>query len=205
MAEGSRFHISACSGLTSTAHRRCVGSERAFTALRADYRDQLTEVRTTCGFEMVRFHGLLCDDMNLVTSVDGESVTLDFEKVDDLFDFILSIGMRPFVELSFMPTLLSSGTKTIFWYRGNVTPPRSIPLWRNLIFGLASHLRDRYGEDEVAQWYFEVWNEPDLPNFFHGSQSDYFALYQASAAAIKQVSEKFKVGGPRSIDGLESF
>src|SRR5262249_51579293 len=111
-------------------------------------------------------------------------------------DFLRSIGMRPFVELSFMPTALASGTATIFSYRGNVTPPRDYREWAGLVRRLARHWADRYGLDEARQWYFEVWNEPNLPAFWAGTREDYFELYRHTALALKGVDAALRVGGP---------
>jgi xylan 1,4-beta-xylosidase len=95
-----------------------------------------------------------------------------------------------------MPPDLASGTKTVFWWKGNVTPPKSYERWSDLIHALVKHFEDRYGRSEVEKWYFEVWNEPDLHGFFAGTQKEYFHLYQVTAAAVKAVSPSYRVGGP---------
>jgi xylan 1,4-beta-xylosidase len=126
----------------------------------------------------------------------GEQSRYSFFNADQIFDFLLSIGIKPFVELSFMPNALASGTTTVFHYRGNVTPPRDYGEWEALIRALASHLVDRYGIDEVGQWYFEVWNEPNLTRFWAGDQDQYFRLYRHAAIALKSVHPSLRVGGP---------
>jgi xylan 1,4-beta-xylosidase len=120
----------------------------------------------------------------------------NFQNIDVLYDSILNIGMKPFVELSFMPHALASGNKTIFWWKGNITPPKDYGKWENLIHALVKHWTDRYGEAEVRQWYFEVWNEPNLDIFWSGTQSEYFHLYEVTARAIKEVASSYRVGGP---------
>ena len=119
-----------------------------------------------------------------------------FFNADQIFDFLLSIGMRPFVELSFMPTALSSGDQTVFHYRANVTPPRDYAQWSVLIRKLVGHWVERYGLGEVRRWFFEVWNEPNLTAFGSGKQSDYFELYRYTVEAIKSVDAELQVGGP---------
>ncbi len=119
-----------------------------------------------------------------------------FFNTDQIFDFLLSIGMKPFVELSFMPETLASGSKIVFHYQSNVTPPQDYGQWETLIHKLVSHWVERYGIAEVAQWLFEVWNEPNLDNFWTGTQSDYFKLYRVTAEAIKDVDPRLQVGGP---------
>ena len=109
-----------------------------------------------------------------------------FFNADQIFDFLLLIGMRPFVELSFMPTALASGNKTVFHYRGNVTLPQDYKRWGKLITTMVRHWVERYGVSEIREWFFEVWNEPNLKAFWSGTQKDYFKLYRYTVAAIKQ-------------------
>ena len=146
----------------------CVGSEHAPVALRADWQQQLRRCHDGLGFERVRFHGLLSDDLGTLVSEKDELV-YSFFNADQIFDFLISIGMHPFVELSFMPTALASAGKTVFHYHANVTPPKDYKQWAALIKKLIRHWLDRYGINEVARWNFEVWNEPNLHNFWTSS------------------------------------
>ncbi|WP_225318934.1 glycoside hydrolase [Cellvibrio sp. KY-GH-1] len=173
-----------------------IGAGRANEGLRADWQQQLAEIKRDAGFRYIRMHGLLTDDMG-VYKIDAQGREhYNFQYIDALYDYILSIGMKPFVELGFMPSALASGDKTIFWWRGNVTPPHSYEKWEALVKKLTEHWTQRYGAEEVGRWYFEVWNEPNLDGFWAGSQQDYFKLYAHSARAIKSVNPNYKVGGP---------
>lgn len=172
-----------------------VGSDHAPVALRADWQAQLQRCHNELGFRYVRFHGLLSDDMGTVV-FEKNRLLYSFFNADKVFDFLLSIGMKPFVELSFMPTALASGKKTVFNYKANVTPPRDYKQWVKLIQKLVSHWVQRYGATEVREWFFEVWNEPNLKSFWTGTQRDYFKLYRYTAGAIKQVDASLRVGGP---------
>ncbi|HEY5101767.1 MAG TPA: glycosyl hydrolase, partial [Steroidobacteraceae bacterium] len=172
-----------------------VGSDHALMALRADWRQQLRRSHEELGFRHVRFHGLLSDDVSTVVQY-YDSLIYSFFNIDQIVDFLLSIGMKPFVELSFMPGALASGTKTVFHYRSNVTQPRDYDQWAMLIRTLVEHWIERYGLAEVRQWFFEVWNEPNLDWFGDGKQSDYFKLYRYTARAIKDVDTGIRVGGP---------
>jgi xylan 1,4-beta-xylosidase len=172
-----------------------VGSCHAPLALRSDWQAQLAQCHRELGFQYVRFHGLLSDQLG--THVLQQGTLLDsFFNADQIFDFLLSIGMKPFIELSFMPDALASGRKTVFKYRGNVTPPRDYRQWAAFITRLVSHWVDRYGAAEVGRWFFEVWNEPNLKAFWTGSRADYFKLYRVTADAIKAVDGSLRVGGP---------
>jgi xylan 1,4-beta-xylosidase len=172
-----------------------IGSGHAPLALRADWQRQMRRCRDELGFGHVRFHGLLSDDMGTLVC-ESDQLLYSFFNADQIFDFLLSIGMKPFVELSFMPTALSSGDQIVFHYRANVTPPKDHAQWSEFVHKLVSHWVDRYGLGEVRQWYFEVWNEPNLTAFGSGKQSDYFELYRHTVAAIKSVDGDLRVGGP---------
>lgn len=176
-----------------------VGSGHATLALRADWQAQLKQARRDLGMRHVRFHGILCDDMGTLIDQSGE-LLYSFFNTDQIFDYLLSIDIKPFVELSFMPSCLSSGGQTVFHYRANVTPPRDLAQWSVLIHKLVSHWVERYGIGEVRQWFFEVWNEPNLTAFGSGKQDDYFALYRYTVDAIKSVDGELKVGGPATAD-----
>lgn len=193
----SVFHCNPATDLAPLHHpwRHCIGSGHATLALRADWQEQLRQARKDLGFRYIRFHGLLDDDMGTLICQSDEFV-FSFFNVDRIFDFLLSIGMKPIVELGFMPSTLSSGGDTVFHYRGNITPPRKLEDWARLMTRLASHWVERYGIDEVAQWPMEVWNEPNLPAFWTGDQAAYFGLYETTWKAIKAVSPRLQVGGP---------
>ena len=183
-----------------------IGSDHARIALRADWQRQLKRAHEELGFRHVRFHGLLSDDMRTVVR-EHDTLLYSFFNSDQVFDFLLSIGMRPFVELSFMPGALASGDKTVFSYKANITPPKDYKQWAKLIDRLVSHWVERYGETEIREWLFEVWNEPNLKMFWAGTQREYFRLYRYTAEAIKKISPSFKVGGPATAksEWIEDF
>ena len=184
-------------GTLNTMFKECVGAGRANEGLRADWQQQLAYVKKECGFKYIRMHGLLTDDMAVYKEDGKGNPQYNYMYIDVLFDFLHSIGMKPFVELGFMPGWLASGDKTIFWWKGNVTPPKDYDKWAALVKNLTQHFTERYGEDEVKTWYFEVWNEPNLAGgFWTGTQQDYFKLYAYSAKAIKSVNPAYRVGGP---------
>jgi xylan 1,4-beta-xylosidase len=172
-----------------------VGSGHATLALRADWQAQIKIAHDELGMQHVRFHGILCDDMGTLVN-EGDTLFYSFFNADQIIDYLLSIGMKPFVELSFMPTSLASGGQTVFHYAANVTSPRDPAKWSVLIRKLVTHWTERYGLDEVRQWFFEVWNEPNLTAFGSGKQEDYFNLYRYTVEAIKGVDKALKVGGP---------
>ncbi|HET7206508.1 MAG TPA: glycosyl hydrolase family 39 [Terriglobales bacterium] len=174
------------------------GSGRANLTLRDSYRRDLREVKQITDLRYVRFHGIFLDDMGVYDEDAQGRPVYNFSYVDQAYDGLLAIGVRPFVELSFMPyKLASKPVLQAFWYHPNVAPPKDWAKWDDLIDHFTRHLVDRYGIDEVSKWYFEVWNEPNL-DFWAGvpSQPTYWELYDHTARDIKRVSERLRVGGP---------
>lgn len=172
-----------------------VGSGHAPLALRADWQAQMLRCHNELGFQHVRFHALLSDEMGTLVCEKGKLI-YSFFNSDRIMDFLISIGMRPFVELSFMPEPISSGSTKVFSYQANVTPPRNYREWSMLIHKLVSHRADRYGLSEVREWFFEVWNEPNLKAFWSGTQKEYFNLYRVTVNTLKNIDPLLKVGGP---------
>ncbi|RLP82152.1 beta-xylosidase [Mycetocola lacteus] len=173
-----------------------VGAGRANEGLRADWQRQLTEARAAADFRYIRFHGLFHDDMFVYTEKEDGTPVFNFQYVDALVDALLDIGIRPFVELGFSPRALARETETVFWWGAHGAPPTDSARWAELIDRLVRHWIRRYGLAEVRTWYFEVWNEPNLWGFFHGTRSEYFELYRVSAETIKAIDPGLRVGGP---------
>ena len=211
-------------GPRSEIFHECIGAGRAAEGLRADWQRQLKMCQDEIGFKYIRFHGLLCDDMGVYGETKGGQPRHNWQYIDALYDSLLAMNIRPFVEISFMPDALASGKQTIFWWKANVTPPKSyerrlfasprsgsgkvnvkLPKpyerWDDLIKDLVQHWTERYGADEVKRWYFEIWNEADYAAFFGPRDPDrrreeYFELYAHTAADIKSVNANYCVGGP---------
>lgn len=179
----------------------CVGTGRMGLALQKEYYDQLQFVQENIGFKYIRGHGLFADDMAIYqeyTNEDGEiCVEYNYTYLDLVMDSYKSVGIKPFLELGFMPAKLASGEQTVFYWKGNTTPPKSYEGWCNLVTNTLCHLIDRYGEDEVITWPVEVWNEPNLGGFWKGADmEEYFKLFEYTFNAVKSVNQRFRVGGP---------
>lgn len=176
------------------------GSGRAILTLRDAWRRDLREVHIITGFQYVRFHGILLDDVG-VYDEDGQGRPLyNFSYVDQVYDGLLANGVKPFIEISFMPYKLAARPDLqAFWYKPNVSPPKDYTKWDDLITQFTRHLVERYGIEEVASWYFEVWNEPNI-DFWKGipAQETYFELYDHTARDLKAVNQRLRVGGPAS-------
>jgi len=179
--------------------QRGVGSCHAYLTLREDYREHVRLAQKEIGFGGVRFHGIFNDYVGVVhhgQEADG-GAQLNFQNVTKIYEFFVAQGMKPFVEIGFMPSKLASGPETIFDYRGNITPPKDMAQWSRLVRRFVAHLVGHFGIEEVLTWHFEVWNEPDLIGaFWTGTREDYFKLYAETAHAVKAVDARLRVGGP---------
>jgi len=188
-------------GPRSMVWQDCVGAGRVAEGLRDGWRRQLEECHREIGFKYIRMHGLLQDELGVYSEGANGEPRYNWQYIDDVYDFILSIGMKPFVEFGFMPNALASGKGKIFWWNANVTPPNDYAKWDALITAMTKHWTERYGENEVATWRFEVWNEPNYPGFWHpptntAPRDAYFQLYEHTARAVKNVGTNYLVGGP---------
>ncbi|WP_158821594.1 glycosyl hydrolase family 39 [Granulicella sp. S156] len=187
------------------------GSGRAILSLRESYRNDLRTVKQATDFQSVRFHGIFNDEVGLydpdrqtknpglAAQAANDASVYNFSYVDQIYDGLLANGVKPFVEMSFMPKKMASDPNAAhaFWYHPNPSPPKDYAAWDAMIRAFAEHLVKRYGIDEVATWKFEVWNEPNL-DFWMGDpkQATYFELYDHTARALKAVSPRLIVGGP---------
>lgn len=189
---------------TDFAWQKCIGNDHAFQMHRSDMLEHLKTVHDELGFEYIRFHGIFADDMltyqklsDLVKVPGSEYVEeVNFHQAGHVYDNVLKAGMKPVVELSFMPSALASGEEYMLHYNINITPPKSYEAWAEYIKAFIQYLIQRYGLEEIRQWYFEVWNEPDLNTFWAGTQEEYFKLYEYTARAIKSIDDQLRVGGP---------
>jgi xylan 1,4-beta-xylosidase len=174
------------------------GSGRAILSLRDSYRRDLRTMKSATGIQYVRFHAIFDDEVGVYSEDDQGHPVYNWSYVDQIYDGLLDSGVRPFVEMSFMPRALAASDKPhAFWYRPLPSPPKDYANWEGLVYNFAKHLVDRYGVNEVSQWYFEVWNEPNI-DFWTGEpkQSTYFELYDHAARAVKRADPRLRVGGP---------
>jgi xylan 1,4-beta-xylosidase len=172
-----------------------VGSDYPGTLIRNDTLAHLKLVRSELGFRYVRFHAIFHDVLGTYREQAGEP-RYDWAKIDDLYDKLLAMGIKPFVELGFTPDAMKTSEQTIFYWKGNTSHPNP-EKWTRLVDAFVRHLFARYGQNEVRTWFFEVWNEPNLAAFWEGAdQAAYFDLYARTARTLKAIDPELKVGGP---------
>lgn len=188
--------MTAVLGPRDMAWQDCVGADHPGILLRKDNLAQLHLTHEETGLRYIRFHGIFSDDMEAYREVNGTPI-YNFDKIDAVYDAILKTGMKPFVEIGFMPEALASDTRTIFYWKANGSPPKDYGKWADFIIAFTRHLENRFGAGEVRQWRFEIWNEPNLDGFWtKGDQGAYFRLYDTTTKAIKTVDATLHVGGP---------
>jgi xylan 1,4-beta-xylosidase len=196
-----KIQIDASAQTTPFPHfwEQMFGSGRAILTLRDSYREDLRAVKQITDFQYVRFHAILHDEVGVYNEDQHGNPVYNFSYVDQIYDGLLKQGIRPVVEISFMPKKLAFNPDALhpFWYKQNVSPPKSLEAWDALMTHFAQHLMERYGIEEVSQWYFEVWNEPNI-DFWNGipRKQSYFELYAHTARALKAVNPRLRVGGP---------
>lgn len=188
--------MSKVSGPRDMAWQDCIGADHPGILLRPNNLAQLKLTHDELGFKYVRFHGVFNDDMEAYRELNGKPV-YNFDKIDAAYDAIIKTGMKPLVEIGFMPGDLASDKRTIFYWKAFGSPPSDWGKWSDFIKAFTRHMEERFGIAEVRSWRFEVWNEPNLDGFWTGgNQANYFKLYDTTIKAIKGVDLALKVGGP---------
>ncbi|MYL99424.1 beta-xylosidase [Novosphingobium sp. FGD1] len=172
-----------------------VGSDYPGTLIRDDSQAQLKVASDELGFRYIRFHDVFHDVLGTVRKVDGK-IVYDWTRLDQLYDGLLAKHIRPFVELGWTPAVMRTSEQQLFYWKGNTSHPDPA-MWRDLVNAFVTHVRGRYGVDEVRSWYFELWNEPNLDGFWEkADQKAYFELYANTARTIKAIDPALRVGGP---------
>lgn len=171
---------------------------RAALCLRQEVQTQIRTAQKEIGFEYIRFHGIFSDEL-MVYREDGSGNPLyNWNYIDSIFDFFYEINLKPFIEIGFMPEALASKKQyNPFVWKANVSYPKSLKKWGNLVSEFIKHCIERYGKDEVEKWYFEIWSAPEISNvFWYESQKSFFEFYKETYFSIKKFSSNLKVGSP---------
>lgn len=173
------------------------------TAFGRNIQNAMKKGHDQAGFEYIRFHGILNNDIGLYSENAAGTPVYNWTRFDQVYDAIATAGMRPLVEISFMPSALGSGTNSLHWYNGvpaNITPAKDWTKWQNLMAAIVQHLEARYGVDEVRNnWLFEVWNEPSW--MYTLGDAGYNQLYGYTVKGLLAGDPQVKVGGPAESGG----
>lgn len=172
--------------------------------VRGDMQDQLAIMQRELGAKHVRAVGMYDDELRVLRPSPGsflgyepKTPRTNWQIVDYIIDALQDRGLHPMFTTSFVPSALTSGPTTVFSDKSRTSPPDDWRAWGNLVTESVRHSIDRYGIDVVRQWYFEVWNEPNLHGWFWGGdQADFFQLWRVTHDAIKTVDPTLRIGGP---------
>ncbi|NFT05799.1 helix-turn-helix domain-containing protein [Clostridium botulinum] len=172
----------------------CIG--KAKHVLISESQHMLRQVQQDIGFKYIRFHGLLDDEMMFYSENEEGSPELCFTYIDLVIDFLLSINLKPFMELSFMPKELAMDpTRTMFFIGSIISLPKSMEKWTYIIQQLIKHFISRYGKKEVESWPFFLWNEPDLKKMFgFENRTNFFNFYKETYETIKMINPYINFG-----------
>ncbi len=161
--------------------------------------EMLRRMQREVPFHYIKFHGLLSDDMLLYTQDAEGRPFLSFVFFDRVMDFLMELKLRPLMQFCFMPSALASDPKKVqFFSHQNTSLPNSMENWRFLIRGVTEHCIRRYGLDEVRQWLFSVWNEPDTTEEMFGFHNPraFFDFYRQTRETVKAVCPDLRFGTP---------
>ncbi len=175
----------------------------ASAILLSDNQELLKRVQSEIGYRYIKFNGILSDDMHIYSEDRDGRPVYSFIYADKVFDFLLSIGLRPLVQLNFMPSALAREEKHLFGYL--VSEPRDLKRWTELVTALILHLQERYGRNELRSWLFSVWDQPDTPASLFGFSSTeaFYSFYQATYQAVKGCDSQLSFGSPSTFYVLE--
>eukprot|EP01084_Bolivina_argentea_P276706 472204_1 len=178
----------------------CTTFDHGYLALRYDWREQLLQTHKDLNIQYVRFHNIFDDDIGIVNPK-NPSLPYSYVNVDKIYDWIISIGMKPLVELDFMPSTFVSNPEqhiaTYYNYPVYGGPPKNHTQWFYFIKDFIQHLVDRYGAENISQWKFDAWNEPNLGNNWQNENLTSFEItWNYTALAVKSVNKSFRIGSP---------
>lgn len=177
---------------------RFISVGRAKEILFAPIQRMLRTIQHEIGFEYIKFHGILGDDMMVYDEDAQGTPSYNFYYVDQVIDFLQSIHLRPLIQLSFMPKALAqTPERTRFYSPFTMGAPKDWDRWEALVHTLTAHLISRYGLEEVETWLFCPWNEPDTTTAMYGFESDevFYELHRRSYRGVKSCSETLQFGG----------
>ncbi len=161
---------------------------------------QLRIMQESIGFSHLRFHGILDNEINIYNEDEKGNPILYFTYLDMILDFLDSINLKPYLELSFIPTKLAKHLCSPFSHRAYISSVKDLDKWRYLVRGIVMHCVERYGLSSVKQWYFSFmgfnWVQCGYAPKYAISLDEYYALYLAAYQEIKGVNSEFLVGGP---------
>lgn len=173
---------------------------RAVSCLRSNIQECIRTAKNELDFDYLRIRDIFSDDLYIYYEDGDHNVRYNWNYIDMVLDFFMSIGVKPVMEIGFMPSALASKNQTCGWqYHPNMSFPKSLGRWSNLVTEFITHCIRRYGVHQVHTWYFDFWTSPNLPlkeAYWYESQEDFFRFYKVTWQALKRVDSGIKLGSP---------
>lgn len=195
--------------------RTFIGVGRAKELLYREVQEMLRQLQQDVGFRYLRFHGIFADDMLVCRRRQDGTLQCSFTLVDKALDFLLSIGLKPLIQFSFMPAALAADPNhAVFASPFVISPPRRMADWNHLVGSFLAHIQARYGAGEIRSWLYSVWNEPDTSIQMFGFEDvqQFYDLYENTFRTVKAFDPALTFGSPslypttpREIDWMRHF
>eukprot|EP01084_Bolivina_argentea_P276705 472203_1 len=175
--------------------------DHGYLALRYDFREQLEQVHRDLNIQYVRLNNMFSDDLGIINP-SKPSLPYSYINIDKIYDWVTSIGMKPLVNMDFIPSSLASKDQTIgmYEYPSYAGPPLNYTQWYYFVQSFTQHLSDRYTPEVVSQWIFDAWNEPNGCCWTDKNLTTFEWTWNQTARAVKSVNKSFLVGAPGSVD-----
>ena len=209
--------VNSAAALGTLCHswRTFIGVGRAKELLYGEVQDMLRQLQKDVGFRYLRFHGIFADDMLVCRMGKDGTLQFSFTLIDKALDFLLSIGLKPLIQFSFMPADMAAYPgRTVFASPFTISPPRRMEDWTRLVASFLAHIQSRYGSEEIRSWLYSVWNEPDtsVQMFGFDDVNQFYDLYEHTWRTVKAFDPRLPFGSPslfpttpHEIDWLKQF
>ncbi|WP_180272690.1 GH39 family glycosyl hydrolase [Konateibacter massiliensis] len=184
----------------ANTQKHCFSVGRASALLRSDIQNQIREMKNDMDVYALRLRDIFSDDLFVYYEDEDKKPIINWKYIDIIFDFLLSLNIRPFPEIGFMPRMLASKKQYAGWlYSPNVSLPKSFKKWSVLVESFIEHLLARYGKEEVKHWNFDFWTAPNLKikdGYWNENQQDFFMFYRVTYLSVKNVDNDIRLGSP---------
>lgn len=192
--------------------KKILNVSNAYDVLNMSIQRSLAMAQEEIGFEYLHFHGILDDTMRVYYEKSDGTPVFNFHYIDQIIDFMLSVGLKPYLELGWMPKRLASIPDEKSLNGICHSKPKNINIWLNMVRAFVVHLIDKYAAEQVRTWMFQIWDAAFLPPWWRNSQEDFFDFYRQTYALLKKIIPEAPVGSPsvnpygiRCTDWMENF
>ncbi|MBQ9031543.1 MAG: helix-turn-helix domain-containing protein [Parasporobacterium sp.] len=180
--------------------RNFISIGRAISCLRSDMQQQLLRAKREMNLEFVRIRDIFSDDLFVYYEDRNKTPVFSWRALDEIFDFLVSSDLKPFIEIGYMPGQLASRKQYAGWqYHPNVSAPKSAKLWEMLVSSFLTHLISRYGKETIEGWLFDFWTSPNLKlehGYWNDAMENFFHFYRSTYHAVKQTDPMIRLGSP---------